>query len=58
MSAELKKMAKCKSCDADFATIKQLEYIKKKINIPEDILNLCPKCRRKKTIKEISAIKK
>ena len=40
-------MAKCENCGAEFATTKQYEFVKKKLNIQETEKVLCPKCRKK-----------
>ena len=46
-------LASCKSCGARFATIKELDHLKGKIDILEDILGLCQNCRRKKLKEKI-----
>lgn len=35
----------CSQCTTPFITVKHLELLKKKINLPDDILNICPECR-------------
>ncbi|MCQ9206709.1 MAG: 2Fe-2S iron-sulfur cluster-binding protein [Omnitrophica bacterium] len=38
----------CTCCGERFATFKELDYVKEKIDLPKDLFGLCPKCRRKK----------
>ena len=49
-----RKLAKCKVCDECFAPVRELEYIKEKLKIPEEMIELCALCRRKKTGKELA----
>ena len=51
-------LATCKGCGKCFTTIKELEYIKGKIDLPEEILEICEDCRRRKLRKQIKSIKK
>lgn len=51
-------LAACKDCGERFATIKELDCLKEKIELPDDILSLCHKCRRAKLKKEIGAIRR
>src|SRR4030043_73441 len=39
------KLKKCKVCGNYWAPEKQLEYIKKKWNLPEDFFDTCPTCK-------------
>jgi bidirectional [NiFe] hydrogenase diaphorase subunit len=39
------KLKKCKVCGNYFAPEKQLEYIRKKLNLPEDFFDTCPNCK-------------
>jgi bidirectional [NiFe] hydrogenase diaphorase subunit len=39
------RLKKCKACGNYFAPEAQLEYIRKKWNLPEDFFNVCPNCR-------------
>lgn len=39
------KLKKCKVCGNYFAPEAQLDYIKKKIGLPEDFFDACPNCR-------------
>jgi len=39
------KMQKCKKCGKNFAPEKQLEYFRKKLNLPEGFFDVCPDCR-------------
>jgi len=41
-------LLECTSCGERFATFKELDYIKEKIDLPKDLFGLCPKCRRNK----------
>jgi NADH dehydrogenase/NADH:ubiquinone oxidoreductase subunit G len=50
-------LATCKVCGERFATVKELEYLKEKIDLPDDIFELCQRCKREKLKNEISAIK-
>ncbi len=38
-------MKKCKTCGQSFAPWYQLEYIKEKVRLPKDFLDVCPDCR-------------
>jgi len=46
-------LSSCKCCGARFATIKELEHLKGKIDILQDIIDLCENCRRDKLKKEL-----
>lgn len=37
----------CKECGQPITTVEHLEYLKKKINLPEYIWDLCPDCKKK-----------
>ncbi len=50
-------LIKCKNCDAHFVTVAELEYVKKKLELPEEIFEYCSVCRRKKLGKELSEAK-
>ena len=50
-------LATCKVCAERFTTLKELEYLKEKIDLPDDIFELCQRCKREKLKNEISAIK-
>lgn len=39
------KLKKCRACGNYFAPEAQLEYIRKKWNLPEDFFDVCPNCR-------------
>ena len=39
------KLKKCKVCGNYFAPEKQLEYIRNKLNLPEDFFDTCPNCK-------------
>ena len=39
------KLKKCKVCGNYFAPEKQLEYIRKKLDLPEDFFDTCPNCK-------------
>lgn len=39
------KMKQCKTCGQDIAPEKQLEYIRKKVNLPENFFDNCLNCR-------------
>lgn len=41
-------LASCKCCGVRFATIKELDHLKGKIDMLKDILGFCENCRRKK----------
>lgn len=47
-------LAKCKNCENFFATLKDLDYIKQKIDLSLDIFQLCPNCRKRKLKNQIS----
>lgn len=46
---------KCKICGKPVAPLKQIEYIKEKIKLPHQILELCQECKRKYYGKKIIA---
>lgn len=46
-------LASCKCCGARFATVKELEHLKGKIDILKDVFELCEKCRRSKLKREL-----
>jgi len=46
-------LASCKACGARFATVKELEHLKGKMDILKDIFELCQNCRRKKLKSEV-----
>jgi predicted molibdopterin-dependent oxidoreductase YjgC len=50
-------LVKCKSCGELFVPLKDLEYIKKRVELPDEIFSLCPVCRREKLKEQISAVK-
>jgi bidirectional [NiFe] hydrogenase diaphorase subunit len=39
------KMQKCQKCGKNFAPERQLEYIRKKLNLPQGFFDVCPDCR-------------
>jgi len=46
-------LASCKCCGAGFATIKELDHLKGKIDMLKDILGFCENCRRKKLSSQV-----
>lgn len=50
-------LIECKSCKNCFAPLKDLEFIKQKIDLPEETFELCPICRRKKFKNKIGLVK-
>jgi len=38
-------MQKCQKCGKNFAPEKQLEYFRKKLNLPVGFFDVCPDCR-------------
>lgn len=46
-------LRKCGSCSEKFATSRELDYVKEKIDVPKDLFKICQKCRRKKLITEV-----
>lgn len=52
------KLAQCKGCGEYFATVKELEKIKKKLGLPEDMFDCCSPCKRKKLRKDLVSIKR
>ena len=51
-------LAKCKTCGEYFATLKEIEKIKKKLGLPGDIFDCCSNCKRKSLSKELLDINK
>ncbi len=45
----------CRYCGAPVAPLKQIEYLKEKISLPEDIFALCIECKRKNYAKKLIA---
>ena len=41
-------LAACKGCGEAFVPLKEIEYLKKRIELPKEIFELCHKCKRKK----------
>jgi transposase len=39
------KLQKCTICGIEWAPEKQLEYIRKKWNLPKGFFDICPNCR-------------
>jgi NADH dehydrogenase/NADH:ubiquinone oxidoreductase subunit G len=52
------KLAKCKGCGEYFTTVKELERVKEKLGLPEDMFTSCSVCKRKNLRKELVSIKK
>ncbi|MFC1623759.1 2Fe-2S iron-sulfur cluster-binding protein [Candidatus Omnitrophota bacterium] len=50
-------LVSCKACGARFGTLKELDHIKGKIDIPQDIFELCSNCRRKRLKDQVCSIK-
>jgi len=50
-------MVKCKVCGRYFATAAQVEYLKAKVNPPQEVLEICPECRRNFYATEIIALR-
>ena len=48
-----RELAKCSICGEYVGSEDVLQYIKEKISLPEDIFQLCEKCRRKKLQKDL-----
>ena len=46
-------LVKCAACDNHFVPLKDLEHIKKRVELPAEIYGLCPQCRRKKLKQQI-----
>jgi len=44
----------CRECGERFATLKELEKIKKKLDLPEDMFDYCSACKRRKLRKNLS----
>lgn len=49
-------LKKCKICGKPVAPVRQIEYIKSKIKLPEDLFELCQECKRKYYGKKIIAL--
>lgn len=49
-------LAVCRSCGASFAPIKEVEYLKKKVDLPKEIFELCQNCKRKKLRSQIGTL--
>jgi len=46
-------LARCKGCGNYFAPIAELKYLKNKVELPEEVFELCSACRRKRLGKEL-----
>lgn len=42
-----REMMRCEMCGRYFAPITQIEHLKSKINLPEEIFRICPECKRR-----------
>lgn len=51
-------LTQCSGCGENIATTKELERIKKQLNLPKDMFTYCSACKRKKLSKELSKIQK
>ena len=51
-SAKAPKMAECTACGALYAKTRQVEFVAKRVNLPEQVARMCPACRRKAFLKE------
>lgn len=49
-------LTRCSICGAPIAPTPQLEYIREKLNLPEDIFNTCQKCKRTFYARKIAAL--
>jgi len=38
-------LVKCRECGRHFATAKQIEKVKRRLNIPQEVAETCPSCR-------------
>ncbi|MEK6646360.1 MAG: 2Fe-2S iron-sulfur cluster-binding protein [Candidatus Firestonebacteria bacterium] len=50
------KLVKCKMCDNKFSSLMQLNIVKQKVNLTNEILDICPDCRRKTTVINVTSI--
>ncbi len=46
-------LTRCKGCGNYFAPIVELKYLKEKVELPQEVFELCSGCRRKKLGKEL-----
>jgi len=46
-------LARCKGCGNYFAPIVEMNHLKKKVELPEEVFELCSGCRRKRLGKEL-----
>ena len=51
-------LVSCKDCGAHFATKKELEKLKEKMDLPKETYEICPACRRKNLRVEVQACRK
>jgi len=49
-------LARCKGCGNYFAPMAELKYLKRKVELPQEVFELCSACRRKKLGKELVEI--
>ena len=49
-------LQRCSICGNYFVPIAQVEYIKKRLTLPEEIFQSCPNCRRKAYAEQIAAL--
>ncbi len=49
-------LKKCKVCEGIVGQKSQIEYLKTKIDLPEDVFELCSECKRKRYAREIVAV--
>ena len=46
------KSAECRICGTPFAKPKQVEFVCKKVDLPKEIAETCPACRRREFLRE------
>jgi len=46
------KTAQCTACGTTYAKAKQIEFVTKRVGLPQEVARMCPACRRKAFLKE------
>lgn len=49
-------LQRCPSCGKYFTTERQILYLKGKVSLPEEVLNLCQSCRKRSLVKNLAGL--
>ena len=48
-------MLACRECGAPFAKPKQIEWVRKRVDLSEALAETCPRCRRRRFLRQTEA---